>query len=254
MKIGALVVDDEPLARRRIRTLLRGEPDFEVLGECADGHTAIASIREKNPALVFLDVQMPEVDGFGVVEAVGVARMPPVVFVTAYDDYAIKAFEVHAFDYLLKPFDRQRFHETLDRVRSQFGRNPGDSAGAQLQKLLDNWRPPQKTERIIIRSAGRISFLRTDEIDWIDSAGNYVRLHAGKETHLVRQTMAAIEGRLNPALFLRIHRTTIVNIERIKELQPSFRGDYVVLLRDGTRLTLSRGYRNNLKEWMGSSA
>ncbi len=250
MKIRALIVDDEPLARRRIRTLLHGVADVEVAGECANGRAAIGAIAEKKPNLVFLDVQMPEVDGFGVLEAVGAARMPITVFVTAYDAYAIKAFEAHALDYLLKPFDRERFEKTLERARAHLKLLEAGGADERLLKLLRAWKSG-RPERIVVRTAGRISFLRADEIDWIDAAGNYVRLHAGKETHLVRETMSGIEARLDRERFVRIHRSAIVNLERVKELQPWFHGDYVVLLRDGTRLTLSRGYRANLQHLLG---
>lgn len=254
MKIRALIVDDEPLARRRLRTLLRAEPDVEVAGECGDGRRAVAAILEKKPDLVFLDVQMPVVDGFGVVETVGAARMPVVVFVTAYDTYALKAFEVHALDYLLKPFDRERFRKTLDRVRAQISgqRNgqPERHLLALLKELKNGAKPP---ERLVVRTAGRIFFLPIAEIDWIEAAGNYVRLHAGKETHLVRETMLTIERRLDPQRFLRIHRSTIVNLERVRELQPAFRGDYAVLLRDGARLTLSRNYHEQFVRRLAGS-
>lgn len=253
MSIRALIVDDEPLARQRIRNLLKDEPDIEVVGECADGGEAVASIRDLRPDLVFLDVQMPVLDGFGVLEAVGPERMPAVIFVTAYDRYAIQAFEVNALDYLLKPFDRDRFRRALERARAQLGREPPAEVGERLAAAAEDARGAgRKTlDRIVIKSGGRVFFLRAEEIDWIEAAGNYLRIHAGGEMHLLRETMSGLEARLDPQTFLRIHRSTIVNIERIQELQPLFHGDYVVILRDGTQLNLSRGYKQRFQELFG---
>jgi two-component system, LytTR family, response regulator len=253
-KIRALVVDDEPLARERIRALLESEPDIEYVGECANGREAITSIEEMEPDLVFLDVQMPVVDGLGVVEAVGADKMPAVIFVTAYDRYALRAFEVHALDYLLKPFDRQRFQKALQRVRQQLNRDQSVvNVNERLVALLEESQGGRKPlERLVIKNAGRVFFVKTEEIDWIEAASNYVRLHVGKEAHLLRETMNSLESRMDPQRFLRIHRSTIVNIERIQELQPWFHGDYVVILRDGTQLTLSRGYRQKLQELFGN--
>lgn len=253
MKIRALIVDDEPLARERLRTLLRKEPDFEIAGECSDGARAVAAIERIRPDVVFLDVQMPEADGFAVVEAVGAKAMPVVVFVTAYDKYALKAFEAHALDYLLKPFDRERFQATLARVRERL-RDDTSRWPRQLLSLLRELRPaPQYLDRIVIRAGGRVTFLRTDEIDWIGAAGNYVELHAGKQAHLLRETMNQMESRLDPQKFLRIHRSTIVRMEQVRELHSSFHGDYEVLLRDGTRLTLTRSYKENLEKLLGQN-
>jgi len=251
VSIRVLIVDDEPLARQRIRGLLRDDPEIDIAGECADGREAVVAIREQSPDLLFLDVQMPVLDGFGVLEAVGVDCMPAVVFVTAYDRYAIRAFEVHALDYLLKPFDRERFAKALQRAKAQLARDASHAA-LPLTGLLDEVKSGRKpAERLVVKSAGRVFFVRIEEIDWIEAAGNYLRLHCGCETHLLRETMNSLETRLDTEKFLRIHRSTMVNIERIKEMQPWFHGDYVVILQDGTQLPLSRSYRQKLHELFG---
>jgi two-component system LytT family response regulator len=251
-KIRTLVVDDEPLARERVLSLLQQETDVEVVGECSDGTQAVSAIQERSPDLVFLDVQMPGCDGFEVIRHVGADRMPTVVFVTAYDEYALQAFEVHALDYLLKPFGRDRFQQTLRHAREALERRRAGDLGRRLLALVHDIKPePQRVERLVVKSGGRVFFLRTDEIDWIEAAGNYVRLHLGTESHLFRETMNRMESRLDTRRFARIHRSRIVNTERIKELQPWFNGDYVVVLRDGTRLTLSRGYREKLQQRLG---
>jgi two-component system LytT family response regulator len=252
--IKALVVDDEPLARERVMSLLQGESGIEVLGECRDGQEAIAAIQQLSPDLVFLDVQMPGADGFEVLSAVGADRMPMVIFVTAYDQHALKAFEVRALDYLLKPFDRERFHSAVQRARASIEQQETGDLGRRLLALVKDLRPAApKADRIVVKSAGRLFFLRADEIDWIEAAGNYARLHVGSESHLLRETMNSLEARLDPEHFFRIHRSRIVNMERIQELQPWFNGEYVVILRNGTRLTLSRGYREKLQERLGKA-
>jgi two-component system LytT family response regulator len=249
-----LIVDDEPLARQRLRALLEAEPDVKVVGECADGREAVVAIRRHRPDLIFLDICMPELDGFGVLEALSEPPLPGVVFVTAYDRFALRAFEVHALDYLLKPFDRERFQKALQRARAQVGRAGSAEVGQQLRALLEDVRPGRKyLDRVVIKSASRVFFLRVEEIDWIEAAGNYLKLHAGAEAHLLRETMGNLEARLDPDKFLRIHRSTIVNIERIQELQPWFHGDYVVLLCDGTKLTLSRSYRQKFQDHFGNA-
>jgi len=247
-----LIVDDEPLARERIRTLLRDEPDIELIGECADGKEAVAAIQGKNPELLFLDVQMPEMDGFAVLEAVGPERVPAVVFVTAYDRYALRAFDVHALDYLLKPFDRERFQKALERARAQVGER-GKLGDRLLALLKDIKEEPKHPQRFVIKSAGRVFFLRADEINWIEAAGNYVQLHVGSATHLMRETMGGLEARLDPEKFVRIHRSAIVQVDRLKEMQPAFHGDYIVILQDGTRLNLSRSYREKLQALLGQT-
>lgn len=248
--IRTLICDDEPLARERVRSLVSDQPGLEVVGEATDGDQAVQAILSQQPDLVFLDVQMPRRTGFDVIREVGPDRMPAVVFVTAYDQYAIKAFDVHAVDYLLKPFDRDRFEGAVDRVRKTLDAQEGGALKTQLMQLVRDLQPATaaKQDRLVVKSGGRLFFLRTDEIDWIEAAGNYVRVHVGKDAHLLRETMNAIEGRLDQKTFLRIHRSRIVNMERVKELHPWFNGDYAVILRDGTKLMLSRGYRDRLQE------
>ena len=310
--IRALIVDDEALSRQRVRRLLRAERDVSVVGECADGVAAVDAIARLAPDVVFLDVQMPELDGFGVLRRIaddasassGVAapRRPVIVFVTAYDQYAIRAFDVHALDYLLKPFTAERFRGAVQRARAalvppdaaarresdariaalleqlsaelQVGGTPPAAGGrrrvsgpAQQQRgasagvvAADEPAPndPARgegmrrfTDRIPIRGDGRVIFVRVADVDWAEAAGNYVRLHAGREVHLLRETMAALEGALDPARFVRIHRSAIVNVDRIKELQPWFAGDYVVTLHSGVKLRLSRTYRENIEAHAG---
>ena len=253
-KTRVLIADDEPLARERLRMLLSSEDWVQIVAECQDGRETVSAIQKLQPDLVFLDVQMPGASGFDVIEGVGAARMPPVIFVTAYDRYALRAFDVHALDYLLKPFDRERFQQALGRARQQLERNSNGELERRLLQLVQDLRPiPQHLERFVIKSGGRVFFVRADEIDWIEAAGNYVKLHVGTESHLFRETMNALEAQLDPDVFFRIHRSHIVNIERIKELQPWFNGEYVVFLRSGTRLTLSRGYREQLQDRIGRS-
>ena len=259
-KIRVAIVDDEELARERMRALLSEHKDIEVVAECADGAEALRAIDDTNPDLVFLDVQMPNVDGFEVVEALerGIepsdkpgngAKPPAIVFVTAHDDHALKAFEIHALDFLLKPFDASRFEKTLSRARRHLHQSR-DSVDARLLALLEDLRTERRgqrhSDRLIVKSGGRVFFLRTEEIDWVEAAGNYVRLHARNEAHLLRESMKNMEARLDPNTFVRIHRSAIVNIDRVKELEPWFHGEYIVIMRDGTRLTASRVYSDRL--------
>jgi two-component system LytT family response regulator len=256
MTLRALIVDDEPLAREKLRTLLGHEGDVEVVGECGDGLQAVASIERLAPDLVFLDVQMPEIDGFGVLEAIPRRRLPAIIFVTAYDRYALKAFEVHALDYLLKPFDRERFHGALDRARAELiGREGnGGAMGRRLLELLEQLHEERAyTSRFVVRESGRVYFVRVDEIEWIEAAGNYARIHVGPRDHLLRETMKMLEARLDPEKFLRIHRSMIVNVERIRQLEPSFHGEYEIVLASGARVTSSRGYSDRLKRLIGKS-
>jgi two-component system LytT family response regulator len=254
VKMRVLIVEDEPLARERIRTLLEAERDIEVVGEAADGRSAVAAIRAEKPDLVFLDVNMPELNGFEVIDTVGAEAMPPIVFVTAYDQYAVQAFDAHAVDYVLKPFDEDRFRSAVDRARQTLRRQHAGSLDRRLTDLLEDLRRPRYVERLAVKSGGKIVFVRTDEIDWIGAEGNYARLHTGGRSHLMRETMTSLEAKLDPDRFLRIHRSTIVNADAIAELEPLFQGDYVVILRNGTRLTSSRGYRSNLQEFMERSS
>ena len=254
MEIKALIVEDEPLARERLRNLLAAERDVVIVGESADGRSAVSAIREHRPDLVFLDVNMPELNGFGVIETIGPDRMPAVIFVTAYDQFAVRAFDAHALDYLLKPFDADRFRTAVARARETLRHRDEGQINSRLDALLDEVRRPDYLERIAVRVSGKIVLLRTDEIEWIGAEGNYARLHTSSQSHLIRETMGALEAKLDPARFLRIHRSTIVNTDAIAELEPLYQGDYVVIMRDGARLTSSRGYRANLQELMDRSS
>lgn len=249
MKIRTLIVDDEPLARERLVQWLRLEPELELLGECADGRAAVDAIQREKPDLLFLDVQLPELDGFGVLSALGGEPLPAVVFVTAYDQFAVKAFEAHAVDYLLKPFDRERLQTALRRALARIQPAQTGALQTQLAALLADLKPDAKfSDRLAIKSDGRVILVRLGDIDWIEAADNYVNIHAGAAAHLLRETMQSLEDRLPTKQFLRISRSVIVNVDRIKELQPLFHGEYAVLLRNGEKLTLSRGYRDKLRE------
>ncbi len=230
--IGTVVVDDEPLARANIVSLLCSDPDIQLLGECSSGADAAKVVRELRPSLLFLDVQMPGCDGFGVLEALGADVPPAVVFVTAYDQYALKAFEAEALDYLLKPYDNARFFRVLSRAKAALAGRPTEQ---------------RRFERIMVRSAGRVSFLRAEEIDWIEAADYYSSLHIGPKTHLLRRSMAELERDLEAENFCRIHRSTIVNLARVRDLCRDVGGEYEVVLRDETRLKVSRGYREKLQ-------
>lgn len=257
MKIRTLIVDDEPLARERLRKLLQSESDIEIVAECADGEEALASARSEKPDLIFLDVQMPELDGFGVVAGLDLDPPPALIFVTAYDRFALKAFEVHALDYLLKPFDRERFQKALDRARKLVEQRATGDLNRRLSSLITDLKPqaaePKYLDRLAVKTEGRVLFFKIDDIDWIEAADNYVSLHIGNEEHLHRETMASLETKLPPTRFLRISRSTIVNIERIKEMQPMFHGDYSVILKNGARLSLSRNYREKLNHLLGKA-
>lgn len=250
--IRTLIVDDEALARKFIRRMLKDDRDFEIVGECSNGKETVAMIRAENPDVVFLDVQMPEMDGFDVLESIGFERLPEIIFTTAYEQYAIRAFELHALDYLLKPFDQARFKEAIRYTKGRFGSERRNDEGTQLRALVENIKnKPQHLERLVIKSGGRITFLRTDEITWIEADDKYVHLHTSTARPMVRQTLSAMEEQLDPARFRRIHRSAIVNIEQIAELQPLFSGEYSILLQDGTKLTLSRNYKDKLFELLG---
>lgn len=250
MKIRAVVADDEPLARARLRALLAKAPDVQLVAECADGDAAVAAVREHRPDVLFLDVQMPGKDGFGVLAALAGDPLPQVVFVTAFDQHALKAFDARAIDYLLKPFKQSRFHETLDRVRDRMARPPasGDALARQVRDLLAEVHPAasaaptQTLHRLAVRVNERTLFVRVPDIDYLESAGNYAVLHCGKENHVIRETMATLEAQL-PNGFLRISRSVIVNLDRVKELQSMTAGEHVVVLRDGRTLAMTRGLR-----------
>jgi two-component system LytT family response regulator len=263
--IRTLIVDDEPAAREGIRVLLREDPEIEIVGECPDGDSAARAIRDDPPDLVLLDVQMPGRDGFELLREIGPERLPAVVFVTAYDQYALRAFEVHAVDYLLKPFDDERFRQAVSRAKQQIRQGRIGDLRERLLALLHaapgatvpgQPAPPAAgtggyLRRLAIRSAGRVTILGVKDIDWIEAEGDYVRVHVGKVWHLLRETMKRLEAQVDPERFVRIHRSTIVNVERIRELQPYSRGEYVVLLHDGTSLKLSRRYKDHLESVLG---
>lgn len=255
-----LVVDDEPLARERIVRLLTGRPPVREVIEATDGPSAIEAIRTRKPDLMFLDVQMPGVDGFGVLRAVGIEKLPATVFVTAFDAHALRAFEVHAVDYLLKPYDTDRFWAAFRRATETVAMRSVLGAGRKLASLLSDMdegrpttveqhvEPARHIERIAVRADGRIFFVRPGEVDWCESAGNYVKLHVGRVVHVIRETLSNLEERLDPSAFIRIHRRLIVNVDRIHELQPWFGGDQIVILKDGSRLRLSRTFREKVAE------
>jgi two-component system LytT family response regulator len=251
--LRVLLVDDEPLVRRGIRDFLEAEPDVVIVGECGNGIVALETISREQVDLVFLDVQMPELDGIGVAAALAEQNGPAIVFVTAYSEHAVRAFEVNAVDYVLKPFDRERFAAALARARARRAGGEREELARRLAAVLSELQRAQgHAQRILVRSDGRIRLVAVDDIDWIEAADNYARLHAGAERHLIRETMASLEARLDPARFARIHRSAIVNLDRIRELQPTFNGEYAVLLHTGAKLTLSRGYRDALRTKIGS--
>jgi two-component system LytT family response regulator len=236
-KIRTLIVDDEPLARSSISVLLRRDPEIEIIGECGSGVEALSQIRSAKPDLVFLDVQMPECDGFDVLELLGKDLPPAIVFVTAHDQYALRAFEAGALDYLLKPFDNDRFDRALQRAK---------------QRLVLGKDLPGKLERVAIKSVGQVAFVKVSEIDWIEAADYYACLHAGPRTHLLRRSMAELEQDLDPSVFCRIHRSTIVNLDRVRSLKLSEDGEYKVLLDNGALLRMSRRYSKQLQSRLGS--
>ncbi|HEX6160325.1 MAG TPA: LytTR family DNA-binding domain-containing protein [Thermoanaerobaculia bacterium] len=245
-EITTLIVDDEPGSRARIRNLLKEANDVRVVAECEDGDEAMAAIEEHAPALLFLDIQMPGMDGFELLRRLDPATMPLTVFVTAYDRYAVEAFEVRALDYLVKPVVRDRFAAALARVRETLAQRGTGEWRERAQSLVT------KVNRIVLRTRNRILWVPAESIDWIESAGNYARVHVGAEGHLLRETMATIQARLDPNVFVRVHRTAIVNIERVREVFPVARGEYVLLLKDGTtRVPLSRGFRAKLEFLLG---
>ena len=253
VRFRAVIVDDEPLPRERIATLLAGHPEMEIIAECGDGAEAVRVISDTRPDLVFLDIQMPELDGFEVLEALEGDQLPAVIFVTAFDAYAVRAFEVSAIDYLLKPIDPARFEQALGRALQRLSTGPG--ASGELVSFLSRWRAQRGfAARFVVRSGGKVTFVRAQEVDWIDAAGNYVRLHSGGRQHLVRETMKSIETRLDPEIFVRVHRSAIVNIDRVASLEPYFHGEYVVVMRDGSKLTSSRSHSARLRALVKSES
>jgi two-component system, LytTR family, response regulator len=249
MPLRVLIVEDEPPARRRLRALLEEADDIVVVGECGDGTTAVDLITALKPDLVFLDVQIPELNGLEVVEVVGPAHMPAVIFVTAFDQYAVRAFEVAAVDYLLKPFDQERFRQALERGREALDRP--DALTARLVHLLDERGRTMAVDRLPVRVGDRIRLLPLTDVDYITAAGSHVRLHAGRETYLVRDSITSLEARLDAGRFARLHRSLIVNTQRVRELEPLYRGEYVVWMHDGTRLVTGRTYRARVQQVFG---
>jgi two-component system LytT family response regulator len=273
-----LIVDDEPIARRRISRLLKLEEDVEVVDEVGSGNDAVTAIRETRPDLVFLDVQMPDMDGFAVVSALTTEALPAIIFITAYNEYAVRAFDVNAIDYILKPFDSERFRSAFQRARSHLEQKSSAEAGRRIKALLEEVLGEERAQalaagqgnghgahpaspggtahrvrhldRLMVKHDGRVYFVKVSEVDWFEAAGNYVRVHVGRVSHLIRETMHGIESQLEPNQFARIHRAVIVNLDRIRELQPWFAGDYIVILRDGRQLKLSRTYREALQARM----
>ena len=248
MPLTVLLVDDEPLARDGLRILLARDPDIGPIYDAKNGHEAVSAIREKRPDLVFLDVQMPEMDGFAAVREIGPERMPSVVFVTAHDQYAIQAFEINAIDYLLKPVTADRFAKALARVKARHAARPGDDTNRQILSLLETIASPTRyLKRLAVRTAGKTVLVDVAEIDWIEAAENYVQLHTTAGHHLLHVTMNTLEKSLDPAIFLRIHRSVIVNVTRIRELQPVMHGEYAITLAGGARLQSGRNYSERLK-------
>ena len=251
MKIRTLVIDDMPLSRERTRRYLAEIDDVDIVGECGDGEQALVAIDSHRPDLLLLDVQMPGMTGLALLDRIRIDKRPAVVFVTAFDEFAVPAFAAHAVDFLLKPFDRERLHQVLGRVREYLAEKQPMSKSAPTAAPAVQ-AVPRWLGRIAIKSVGRTAFVDTDSVDWLETAGNYVCLHAGKEAHLVRETMTQLESELDPAKFLRIHRSTMVRIEAIREIEPLFNGDRAVILRDGTKLTLSRSYRDKARAALGA--
>ncbi|MEY2878264.1 MAG: hypothetical protein RLZZ15_644 [Verrucomicrobiota bacterium] len=256
MKLTALIVDDEPLARERLRTLLAAEPDLELIGECADGRAAVAAVRQRRPDLLFLDIQMPELDGFQTLAQLSAPDAPPlpaVIFVTAFDEHAVKAFEFHALDYLLKPFKPARLKAAVAHARAQLAaKKSGPAAGAsadeataRLLALLEARAAaaPEYLARLAVRDRDKVRFVKTADLDWIEASGNYLVLHAGKENHVLRETLTALEAQLSPKEFFRLNRSALVRLDRIHHVEPAFNDEHIVILADGTKLTLTRGLR-----------
>jgi two-component system, LytTR family, response regulator len=265
MPIRILIVDDEPLARDTIRLLLDEQEGVEIVGEARNGDEAVSMIESMQPDLVFLDIQMPEKTGFEVIEAVGVENMPVVIFATAYNEYALKAFDAQALDYLLKPYDDERFEEALTRARKRVGERKIGTLSNQLVSLMAEHKTSvpveraagpvevrDRSERILIKERDSVFFVKTENIDWVEAAKDYVVIHIGQKKHLLRESMTRMEKRLNPDMFVRIHRSSIVNIERIKELKSYFHGDYIVYMKDGSELKLSRRYWGRVEEVLGA--
>jgi two-component system, LytTR family, response regulator len=248
--VRAIIADDEELARKKLSMMLELESDVQLVAECRDGTETLRALSTHKPDLLLLDIRMPDLDGFEVLSRMAGKDMPLVVFTTAYDQHAVQAFEAHALDYLLKPFDQERLHEALVRARNELlTRNERDTTQRILHFLSESAaRQPSASRRLIIKAGGRVVFLSFDQIDWVEAAANYVRIYVGKQSYLLRRGIGEIAERLDPLQFIRIHRSAIVNVQKIKELQPVNSGEYIVVLRDGKELSCSRGYRSGLQE------
>ena len=248
MRIKALIVDDEPLARDRIREMLKEHPEVEVIAEARNGQEAIQAVASQNPDLVFLDVQMPDLDGFSVLQNLDVQKIPLIIFVTAYDQHALRAFDVHAVDYLTKPFDRNRFAEAIDHAKV-YMKGTKEPDTARILSMLQEIRAGERyLERFAVKNGETVFFVRAEDVDAIEAQGNYVRLSLAGSSHLLRDTLNNVESQINPRMFVRIHRRTIVNIDRVKEVQTWARGEYRVVLFTGAHYTLSRGYRQHFEK------
>lgn len=256
IKIRTAIIDDEPLAREKLRTFLKGEDDIEVIGECKDSLEAIETIKKSKPDLIFLDIKLPGMNAFEMLENLNknlkIKKLPVIIFTTAYDKFALKAFEVQALDYLLKPFDRERFQLTLNRARTHLSNKTTDEIDKRILETLNNLKEKERyvssknAERIVIKSSGRIYFINTSEIEWLEASGNYIKLFANGAAHLTRDTMNSMEKKLNPEKFVRIHRSIIVNVDFIKEFKPWFNGEYEVYMKNKTKFTSGRTYKNSI--------
>lgn len=252
--ILAVIADDERLARQKLRLLLAQAPDIDIAADCSDGAQTLTAVQTHRPNLLFLDVRMPGLDGFQVLERIAPADMPVVVFTTAYDQYAIKAFEASALDYLLKPFDQKRLNHTLERVREQVRQSQDPSTpGHLLPDLPGRTRAPDTDGRLLIKSAGRLVFIDPEDIDWIEAAANYVKLYVGPTSYLLRESISRMSERLHPDRFVRIHRSTIINLGKLRELHPCDGGEYIAILRNGKALSCSRGYKGQIQRLIDAS-
>ncbi len=251
--IRAMIVDDEPLAREKVSLFASSEPDLEVVATCSNGVEALSSFNTHTPDLIFLDIQMPELNGFDFLRQLKTDTMPGIIFITAYDEFALRAFEYHALDYLLKPFDKERFHRAVHHATvSMSTKEEKEKSHKQVVTLLESLKKDSSSlERLIVKTNGRVLFLKVNDIDWMEAAGNYIKLHVGNETHLIRETMNSLEQQLNGKIFVRVHRSTIINIDRIKELQPWFNGDYKITLTTNVQVIMSRGYRKHFSSIIG---
>jgi two-component system LytT family response regulator len=245
-----LIVDDEPLARDRIREMVKDDPEVQVIAEARNGLEAIRSVSAYEPDIVFLDIQMPDMDGFEVLKNLTVEPLPFIIFVTAYDQYALRAFDVHALDYLMKPFDRERFARALRHAKDQMKRPVDEQRDGKIMALLEEIKGSRYLERFSIKTGEKVLFVRSEEVDSIEAEGNYVRLNVAGTSYMLRETINSVESKIDPRTFVRIHRSTIVNINRVKELQAWARGEYRVVLLNGTCYTLSRGYREHFDNFI----